>query len=104
VFGEGCYRLTSHDGMTSNVVSEDSLFSSQEEADTRIILRCLYVIGQNTEVRTIIVRSPYTDVLVLLVKYRTQIVCSILFVTGTVNKRRHVDIEIIVKTGLVTIC
>jgi len=48
VFGERCYRLTSHDGMTTNVVSEDSLFSSQEEADTRIILHSLHV----TEVRT----------------------------------------------------
>ena len=26
VFGERCYRLTSHDGNTTNVVSEESLF------------------------------------------------------------------------------
>ena len=92
------------EGFYCNVVSEDSLFSSQEEADTRIILHCLHVKEQNTDVRTIIVRSPDTDVLVLLVKYWTQIGCSILVDTGTGNKRRLVDIESIVKKQGVDIC
>ena len=47
--------------------------------------------------KTIIVRSPDTDVLVLLIRYWTQIGRSILFDTRTGNKRRLIDIEKIVE-------
>lgn len=46
VIGEEVVRLTCEDDKTVSSYPEESLFSSQEEADTRIIMHCLHVSKQ----------------------------------------------------------
>lgn len=77
-----------------------SLHSNQEEADTRIILHVLHIAGTEKEidVNTIIVRSPDTDVLLLLIHFSLDIQThSIYFDTGTGNKRRLISIKAVVE-------
>ena len=62
VIGEHVYCLTCDDGMTVSAYPEEVLFSSQEEADTRIVLHCLNISISLPEAWSIIVRSPDTDV------------------------------------------
>ena len=51
--------LTSHDGNSVDVFSIDALSSSQEEADTRIVLHCMHVRDTEPDNTTILV-SPQT--------------------------------------------
>lgn len=92
VLGEICYRLTSPDGKTVEVFQVDSLSSTQEEADTRIILHCIHVRDTEPDNTTILVRSPDTDVLVLLMHFSSQINRSVLFDNGVGNKRRLLSV------------
>ena len=41
--GEQCYHLTSVNGREVRIEPEEELFSSQEEADTQIILHCDHI-------------------------------------------------------------
>lgn len=61
---ENCCLLTSVDGKTVSCETVPQLASNHEEADTRIILHCVYAAQTSSAVT---VRSPDTDVLVLLV-------------------------------------
>ena len=88
VCGSSCYRLTSHDGENVQAFNVEALQSTQEEADTRIILHCLHVKDTEAENTKIVVRSPDTDVLVLLCKYMHHINRQVFFDTGVGNKRR----------------
>lgn len=73
VIGEKCDHLTCRNGVTVDAIPEEALFSCQEEADTRIILHCLHIRDNESEAVNIRVRSPDTDVLVLLVNYSSKI-------------------------------
>ena len=66
-----CISLKSIDG--NNVVTEEveKLCSSQEEADTRIILHCNDVAANSPESSVILLRSPDTDVFILLLRLCT---------------------------------
>ena len=88
VIGEEVFRLTCEDDKTVSKYPEENLFSSQEEADTRIILHCLNIRTSLPDASTIIVRSPDTDELVLLARYCKDIHLTVLFDTGVGNKRR----------------
>ena len=55
--------------MTVSTYPEEALLSSQEEADTRMVLQRLNIGTALPESGSIIVRSPETDKLVLLAKY-----------------------------------
>ena len=91
---EACWILTS-DGITVTCVSAAELCSDQEEADTRIILHCLQA-SKNSESNTpIIVKSPDTDLLILLVSYASAVAQPLYLDTGSGNKRRLVDIKAI---------
>ena len=79
--------------MTVSTCTEEGLFSSQEEADTRIILHRLNISTSLPQTGSIIVKSPDTDVLVLLVQYCNEIMPSILFDTGMGNKRRLLGVH-----------
>lgn len=89
---ERCYLITS-DNTTVNSIPVPQLFSSHEEADSRIILHCIYA-SQQPEVQRIVVRSPDTDVFLLLLsfvdKYNNR---PIIFDTGSGNNRRQVNIS-----------
>ena len=85
---EQCYHLSSIDAETVDVNTVDALATSQEEADARIILHCNHVCKTTPGTTHIIVRSPDTDVLVLLLKYARNFDPVVLFDTGTGDKRR----------------
>lgn len=104
VLGEMCYRLTSHDGEIVDVFPDNALFSSQEEADTRIILHCMHIRDTEPDKTTILVRSPDTDVMVLLMKYSRQISRPVLFDTGVGNRRRLLSVDDIVHQKGENIC
>jgi len=88
-----CVCLTSDDGVTTTATDIVSLQSDQEEADTRIILHCLFVAEAAPADSSIVVRSPDTDVMVLLLSHANKIQLPLLFDTGTGNKRSLVDIQ-----------
>ena len=72
--------------------------STQEEADSRIILHCLYAAEHhvNDSANCLVVKSPDTDVFVILLSYASKISASILFETGSGNNHRLVSINKIV--------
>ena len=104
VCGEECFCLSSDDGIVVQALSEEDLFSSQEEADTRIILHCSHVASKFPTTFVIAVRSPDTDVLVLLSKYSQNIDHTILFDSGMGNKRRLLNVSDIVSTKGPELC
>ena len=67
-------------------------FSTQEEADTRIILHCLYACKQDNS-RHITVRSQDTDVFLLLLAFSDAIQSTVYFDTGHGAKRRQINIS-----------
>ena len=71
VCGEKCICLSSNNDEVQ-AVEEKKLFSNQEEADSRIILHCKDI-ASNFPTSTIVVRSPDTDVFILLLKFVQQI-------------------------------
>jgi hypothetical protein len=87
-----CICLTSPDGQETSAVEIQELQSSQEEADTRMILHCLHVAEDSPRDSKIIVRSPDTDVFVLLLNFAQRIEQTVLFDTGTGNKRRLINV------------
>ena len=93
VNGPTCTRLTSADGLFVEYEEVEELFSTHEEADTKIILHMIHISLNTPTNETIIVRSPDTDVFILLLKFSRQIKQKLLFDTGTGNKRRFIDIH-----------
>ena len=67
VCGEERICLTSNNGILAKARPEEDLFTSQEETDTRMVLHCQHI-AEYYPTSVIIVRSPDTDVLVLLSK------------------------------------
>ena len=92
-----CISLKSIDG--KNVVTEEveKLCSSHEEADTRMILHCNDVAANSPESSVILVRSPDTDVFILLLRFVRHINQTVLFDTGTGDKRRLVNVQAVAK-------
>ena len=91
---EACWILTS-DGTLVTCVSAIDLCSDQEEADTWIILHCLQA-SRTSELTThIVVRTPDTDLLLLLVLYASTVIQPLYIDTGSGNKRRMVDTKAI---------
>ena len=77
--------------VTNIAVDEvSSVASNQEEPDTRIVLHAIYAANNASE--KIEVRSPDTDVLVLLMHHRTEIHTKyIYFRTGTQGKHTNLS-------------
>lgn len=67
--------------------------SFQEEADTRIILHCLHIATQSSDDSSIIVRSPDTDVFMLLLRFASQVTMPLCMDTGTGDKRRLINVK-----------
>ena len=104
VIGEEVLGLTCEDDKSVSKYPEENLFSSQEGADTRIILHCLNIRTSLPDASTIIVRSPDTDVIVLLARYCKDIHFTVLFDTGVGNKRRLLNVNNIVQNTGEEIC
>jgi hypothetical protein len=89
------------------------LASTQEEADTRIILHALYsdkLCQENNVQGRIVVKSPYTDVLVLLVHYfpkmknTSELWFQTGFITSTKDCRRHIPVHELCKSLSCVVC
>ena len=104
VCSEECYCLTSTGSESVDVTSAGDLSLSQEETDTRMILHCMHIGEKSTAEINNIVRSPDTDVLVLLLKYARKFKQVILFGRGTGNKRRLLNVKQITKVKGQDLC
>ena len=93
-----CIQIQSADGLSVSATEVDELCSNHEEADTRIILHCMYAVKhQNVDrEQCIVVKSPDTDVFVLLLAYQ-HLLCNlhtdVLFETGTGDKHRFLSVR-----------
>ncbi|GFO00747.1 hypothetical protein PoB_002725200 [Plakobranchus ocellatus] len=74
---EMCELLTGNQGSINSIPVPD-LYSSHEEADSRIILHCMYASQQPTTER-VIVRSPDSDVFLLLLSFSNAISKQLIF-------------------------
>ena len=89
--GKG-HLLTSEDGKITIAPEISSLESTQEETDTRIILYIDY--AQNNGYRYVRVKSPDSDIFFILLHYADFFKnITILFDTGTGNKKRLINIS-----------
>ena len=90
-----CTQLTSNDGKTVLAEIAHELESNHEEGDTKIVLHLLNIASSRSEDATITVRSPDTDVFVILLKYSSDVKQKqrILFDTGVGDKRRLIDVK-----------
>ena len=88
-----CTQLTSNDGKTVLAKIAHELESNHEEGDTKIVLHLLNIASSRSEDATITVRSPDTDVFVILLKYSSDVKQRILFDTGVGDKRRLIDVK-----------
>lgn len=87
-----CELFTSTNGKSVSSMPVHDLFSSQEEADTRIIFHCLYLSHQSA-INRIVIRSPDTDVFLLLLSFANTIGITLIFDTGTGNSRRQINMS-----------
>lgn len=88
---------------SSGAIIEEKLSSNHSEADTRIILHALHASKSTRGKKNIFVRSPDTDVLVLLVSFYSQMskTTCLWFETGVVTRntdlRRFIPVHLIYK-------
>ena len=91
-FVQGCsYLLESDDGISVKKTEIPELHSNQEETDTRFILYCAYAQEQGFDV--VRIRSPDTDVFFIALHHASKFDITILFDTGTGNRRRFLNIS-----------
>ena len=93
VSGEDCISLESKDGENTVATNVEALRSNQEEADTRIVLHCLDISRHSPSNAIITVRSPDTDVFILLLHFTSSLEQTVLFDTGTGDKRRLINVK-----------
>ena len=93
VCGEECVCISSSDGINVTRTPQMDLFSAQEEVDTRIILHLHHASNDIKEDVSLIIRSPYTDVLIILIHFVNAVQQPFLFDRGTGNKRRLINVK-----------
>ena len=84
--GEKCWKITRCE---TSVV--DELQSSEEEADTRILLQAKH--ASDHGYKSVIVVSEDTNVYVLCIAFAKDIYCSFYQKRGTKPRTRHLDIK-----------
>ena len=96
---DSCVELRRVDGTSITVTEIAALHSTQEEADTRIVFHCIYAAEHHMSetTKSIVVKSPDTDVFVILLSHATKIDASIIFETGTGNNHRLISVNKIAK-------
>ena len=99
-----CLLLTSSDGKHTDANEVVELQSSQEEADTRIVLHCKRMAAELSPDSTIVIRSPDTDVFVLVLKSVQDILNPLLFNTGVGNKQHLLDVHKIISEDIYLLC
>ena len=101
--GKECFCLSSNDGVVVEKNAVEDLFSNQEEADTRMILHLNHINNSlsatETHDSTVVVRSPDTDVFLLLLHFpRSFHFSNLVFGTGNGNNMRLLNINLIAAT------
>ena len=91
--GHECTCLFSEDGLTVSGDPQPDLHSVQEEADTKIILHCCHQVNTHPSSQGIVVRSPDTDVFILLLYHVRNIQHQVFLDIGVGNKRRLLNIS-----------
>ena len=85
------YSFRSDEQQQHTLVQElASLYSNQEETDSRIVLYCKYAHEQGYEHAR--VRSPDTDIFFILIYHAKTLPCTTYFDTGTGNNKRLINI------------
>ena len=90
--GTECHKIFI-DSSTNLLKIEDipELHSNHEEADTRLLLHAQHASATHaTKVR---IRSPDTDVFVLMLAHQPEIASRLVFETGSGNNRKVIDIN-----------
>ena len=88
--GNSCFELSGVGGTSIFQVPLHELTSTHEEADTRLLLHAAHIARCGH--RTIVIRSPDTDVAVLAIYFAEDINARLLFRTGTKNRARFIDL------------
>eukprot|EP00794_Sanderia_malayensis_P001844 gene1844-2077_t len=88
--GQRCHRFCVDEENMTKIEEVVELNSNQEEADTRLLLH-----AKNASIThpTVTVRSPDTDVFILMLGHKSMIDASLYFDTGSGNQRRLLDID-----------
>ncbi len=88
--GKHCHQIYANTQEEMQIEECLELFCDHEEADT-----CLLLHAQNSAVthNNIVIRSPDTDVFILLLGHKPEIRASLFFQTGVGNKRRILAID-----------
>ena len=89
-----CFLLSSEDGITTDATPLPNLASSQEEADTLVVIHSLNADQKAAnEDASIVINSPDTDVFILLLAFCHKFCYPLYFDTGVGNKRRIIHIQ-----------
>ena len=85
------YSFKSDDQTQHTIVQElTSLYSNQEETDSRVVLYCKYAHEHSYE--HVRVHSPDIDIFFILIHHAKTLPCTIYFDTGTGNNKRLINI------------
>ncbi|GFN91198.1 hypothetical protein PoB_001770400 [Plakobranchus ocellatus] len=87
---ELCELFTGNQGSVNSIPVPD-LYSSHEEADSRIILHCMYA-SQPPTTERVIVRSPDSGVFLLLLSFSDAISKPLIFDISSGTNRRQLNI------------
>ena len=88
--GANCHRFFVDSDNKQKIESVPELYSNHEEADTRLILHAHHA---STMHNIVTIRSPDTDVFILMLAHKVEIRSSLFFVTGFGNKRRLIHVN-----------
>ena len=95
---DNCVKLScSQDG---DIIAEDveELKSNQEEADGRLLLHAKHASDdKELNEKVVVVKSPDTDVFLLMAAFASQIPCPLFFATGSGNLARTLNVGLILE-------
>lgn len=84
--GETCKKLTE-----AAVIDVDSLRSTQEEADTRLLLHAVHCANAGSS--AVVIVSEDTDVFILCVAFSGYVACPLYLKSGSHTRVQYVDIK-----------
>ncbi len=87
--GKMCHQFSTNNRDEVQIEECEELYSDHEEADTRLLLHAKQASRTHDH---IVIRSPDTDVFILLLGHKPAIPTALYFDTGTGNQRRILDV------------
>jgi hypothetical protein len=87
--GKKCHQFCTNNREEVQIEECEELYSDHEEADTRLLLHAKQASRTHDHV---VIRSPDTDVLILLLGHKLAIPTALYFDTGIGNQRRILDV------------